>query len=194
MHPTSRRRFLAAVASGGVALTGAGVFASSAAAATDDELAFANFGASTELLLQDFYAKARASKLFGPSLQSSFARSQFAAREHVAALAAALTDSGQTPPLAEDFEFAWPNGTFASRKAIGAAGLVIVESLIGAYLTGAAASPTASFRALYSSLAASLGEQHSVLMRARGRAAIGNSFPAALPLEDASSAVERFLG
>jgi hypothetical protein len=190
----NRRRFLISAASSGVALAGAGVLSAPAAAATDDDLAYANFGAATELLLKDFYAKAREAKLFGGQLDNAFLQGGDASTEHVTALSAALTESGQTAPLAEDFEFAWPEGTFASKKSAATAGLTVVEALLSAYLTGAATGPTSSFRVLYASLAASLGEQRSTLSVARGRSAIGNSFPAALDLEAASTAVESFLG
>ena len=190
----NRRRFLISAASSGVALAGAGALSAPAAAATDDDLAYANFGAATELLLKDFYAKAQEAKLFGGQLDNAFLHGGYATTEHVTALSAALTESGQTAPLPEDFEFAWPEGTFASKKSAATAGLPVVEALLGAYLTGAATSPTGSFRVLYASLAASLGEQRSTLSVARGRSAIGNSFPAALDLETASTAVESFLG
>ena len=190
----NRRRFLVSAASGGIALAGAGVLSAPAGAATDDDLAYANFAAATELLLKDFYAKARAAKLFGGQLDNSFVHGGFAAGEHVTALSAVLTESGQTAPLEEDFDFAWPEGTFASKKSAATAGLTVVDSLLGVYLTGATTSPTGSFRVLYASLAASLGEQRSALSLARGRPAIGNSFPVALELETASTAVESFLG
>jgi hypothetical protein len=188
----NRGRFLLSAASTGVAVAGAGALATPAAAATDDELAFVNFGSATELLLKDFYAKVREAKLFKGQLDSAFARGGFAANEHARELSAVLTDSGQTPPLEEDLEFAWPEGTFTTKKSAASAGLTIVEALLGAYLTAAATSPTMSLRVLNSSLAASLGEQLSTLMLARGRSAIGNSFPAAIDLENASAAVENF--
>lgn len=194
MHAINRRRFLLSAASGGVVLAGAGALATPAGAATDDELAFANFGAATEFLLEDFYGRVAEAKLYRGTLANAFARGRFAASEHAAAQGALLTAAGQTAPVEEDFEFAWPEGTFAGRKAAATAGLTIAEALLGAYLTAAATSPTASFRVLYSSLAASLGEQRSTLSLARGRPALGNSFPSALDLEAASSAVESFLG
>ena len=195
MSPTlDRRRLLVAAAAGGLALSGAGAFPRSASAATDDELAFANFGAASELLLKDYYAQVQAAKLYKGALAGAFARAGFAAGEHVVALSNLLVDSGQTAPLVEDFEFAWPAATFKTRKAAATAGLSIVDALLGAYLTAAATSPTQSVRVLFSSLAASLGEQRSTLLLARGRTAIGNSFPAAVDLETASAAVERYLG
>ena len=189
-----RRRLLLAAAAGGIALSGAGALPRSAAAATDDELAYANFGAATELLLRDYYAKLREAKLYRGSLANAFARARVAAGEHVAALSTLLTDSAQTPPLEEDFEFVWPAATFKTKKPAATAGLTIVETLLGVYLTAAATSPTEPVRVLFSSLAASLGEQRAALSLARGRSAIGNALPTALDLESASARIEAFLG
>ncbi len=190
----NRRRFLSAAASGGAVLVGSGTLAPAVAAATEDELAYANFGAATELLLQNFYGRVGEEKLFSGQLAKAFARGRFAAGEHAAALAALLTGAGQTAPLEEDFDFAWPEGTFANKRSAATAGSTIAEALLGTYLTAAATSPTDSFRVLHASLVASLGEQLSTLSLARSRPAIGNSFPAALDLEAANAAVESFLG
>ncbi len=190
----NRRRFLVSAASGGVALAGAGTLARPAEAAIEDELAYANFGVATEFLLEDFYRRVGETKLFGGSLRAAFARGRFAANEHALALSNLLTGAGEAAPAEEDFEFVFPASTFAGRKAAASVGLTIVDALLGAYLTATATSSTGSFRVLYSSLAASMGEQRSPLSLARGRRAIGNSFPAAHDLETASAAVEALLG
>ncbi len=80
----NRRRFL--VSSLGVGTLPSAVVPCLRArgAATDDELAFANFGASTEFLVKDFYAKALEAKLLPKAgLCSRKARSscRWAARE-----------------------------------------------------------------------------------------------------------------
>src|SRR6478735_7842298 len=106
-----RRRFILSAA--GAGLTVAGLTApTSALAATDDELAYASFGQATELLLQDFYARAQAAKVVRGAGANELAHGAFSAGEHQAALAQLLTDAGQTAALAEDFEFAWPEGGF----------------------------------------------------------------------------------
>ena len=190
----NRRRFLVSAASSGVALAGAGALAAPAAAATDDELAFANFGAATELLLKDFYAKAREAKLFGGQLNNAFVRGGFAATEHVTALVCRVDGLGPDGAARRGLRVRLARRHIRRQEAAATAGLTIVEALLGAYLTGAATSPTDSFRVLYASLAASLGEQRSTLSLARGRPAIGNSFPVALDLEAAGAAVDSFLG
>ena len=57
-----RRRFVLAAIGAGPS-TVATPWLGAAAAATEDDLAFANFGASTELLVRDFSAKAIDAKL-----------------------------------------------------------------------------------------------------------------------------------
>ena len=58
-----RRRFLLTTATG---LAAAGMGAQLAAAATDDDLAVANFGLASSYLAADYYAKALASGKLGP--------------------------------------------------------------------------------------------------------------------------------
>src|SRR3954464_15211253 len=86
----NRRRFL--VSSAGVS-AGAlgGRWPGAAGAATDDDLAFANFGVSAELLLKDFYARALDGKLFtGPRTQV-LRQGRSAAAQHAKALGDLLT-------------------------------------------------------------------------------------------------------
>ena len=58
----NRRRFLTGALGAGAVTLGTPWLAT-AQGATEDDLAFANFGASTEYLVRDFYAKALAAKL-----------------------------------------------------------------------------------------------------------------------------------
>src|SRR5262245_41819616 len=102
-----RRRFILSAAGAGLAVAGLAA-PGSALAATDDELAYASFGQAAELLLQDFYAKAQAAKVVKGEGAKELSRGSLNAGEHQTALAKLLTDAGQTPSLAEDFEFVWP--------------------------------------------------------------------------------------
>src|ERR1700752_1060383 len=113
----ARRRFVLSAAGAGFGVAGLAV-PGGALAATDDELAYASFGQAAELLVQDFYAKAQAAKVVRGSAAKELARGGMNAGEHQAALAKLLTDAGQTPSLAEDFEFVWPKNGFASPNSI----------------------------------------------------------------------------
>ena len=83
----NRRRLIISAAGAGLAVSGLSASSGLAAlAATDDELAYANFGQAAEFLLEDFYAKATAAKLFGDrGWHDEIARGGLNAAEHAAA-------------------------------------------------------------------------------------------------------------
>jgi hypothetical protein len=192
-----RRRFILATAAGGAGLATAGLTGTvvpAALAATDEELAYANFGLAVEYLLADFYAKVTAAKLFTASTQRNLARGRLNAREHAASLTKLLTDAGQDAAVEEDFEFAWPATTFRSTKAAATQGLKITQNLLGVYQNAAASISVGSYRALYASMTASVAQQAAVLSEALGRRTTGVSFPVPLDLEAATDALEGLLG
>ena len=188
----SRTGFLAGVAGAGAATLGI-PWISTAGAATDDDLAFANFGAAAELLIADYYAKALAAKAVGPSGTLVLRRGRAAARAHAKALGALLVGAGDTAPHADDFEFVWPRKAFADVTAIVKTGHDVLHPLLGAYQTAAATASVADYRVLFASLAASLGQQIGALALLTGPGG-AEPFPVALDLEAASDALESYLG
>ena len=188
----NRGRFLmSAVGAGAVATVGPWVPA--AGAATEDELAFANLGASTEFLLKDFYAKALDAKILTGTRAGALKRGRSAAAQHAKALSDLLVGAGDVAPVEEDFEFAWPAQTFKTEKAIVETGTGILRSLLGAYQTAAASVTDPAYRVLYASLAASVAQQLDALAAGSGRSAV-QAFPVATDLETASDALEAYLG
>jgi hypothetical protein len=187
-----RRRFLAA--SAGTSAAALGVpWLGAAAAAADDDLAFANFGVSAEFLLKDFYARALAGKKFGGARANVLRTGQSAATQHAKALSDLVTGAADTPPLEEDFEFVWPRNAFATAPATVKTGLTLLRALLGAYQTAAATGSVVDYRVLYSSLAASVGQQISALSALV--APVGaEPFPVATDLETASNVLEPYLG
>jgi len=191
-----RKRFL--VSSAGLSATVLyGPFVGAGGAATeavsDDDLAFANFGVSAELLLEDFYGKALAAKRFGGLHANVLRQGRRAANNHATALSNLLTGAGDTPPLKEDFEFAWPKRTFATAQQTVKTGLTVLGALLGAYQSAAATSSVVEYRILYASLGASVGQQIGALSALW--APVGaKSFPVATDVETASAAIEAYLG
>jgi ferritin-like protein len=184
-----RRRFvIGALGAGSAAI--ATPWLGSAAAATEDDFAFANFGATTELLVKDFYSKALEAKLVKGSKLAALRRGRPAAGQHAKALSDLLTNAGDVAPLPEDFEFEWPANTFKTDKAIVETGRGVLKALLGAYQTAAASASDASYRVLYASLAASVSQQ---LVALAGPVA-AEPFPNAMDLEAASDALEAYLG
>ena len=131
----SRRRLLG-VAAGGVAL--ATVRVPAAPAASDDELAYANFGLAASFLAADYYLRAAESGKLGagarPKLRSNRAGSLAQAR----ALGDLVTGAGDTPAAAEDFDFAWPTNAFATAANARRTRLAVLRPTLGAYQSAAA--------------------------------------------------------
>ncbi len=191
----NRRSLLLSAAGAGLAVSGlAAPYGLAAGSATDDELAFASFGQAAELLLADFYARATTAKLATGATARDLAHGALSAAEHAAALAKLLTDAGQTASVAEDFEFAWPDGTFATRRAAGRTGLEIARPLLGVYLGASIGVSTASYRTLFTMMAANVAQQVAALSRLSGGRMVGISFPPAVDVETASDAIEAYLG
>jgi hypothetical protein len=164
-----------------------------AAAATEDDLAFANFGASTEFLVKDFYSKALEAKVVSGAGASVLKRGKACAAQHAKALSDLLVGAGDVAPLEEDFEFAWPAKTFTTEKEAVSTGVGVLRALLGAYQTAAATVTEPSHRVLYASLTASVGQQLAELAALEGARAV-EPFPVATNLETASDALESYLG
>jgi hypothetical protein len=186
----SRQRLLT-VAAGTAALAALPV--RPASAATDEELAYANFAVSTELLLADLYAKALAAKVVTGPRKAPLRAGRRAAIQHAGALSGLLTGAGQDAPAAEDFDFQWPTKTFDTPGAVAATARVVLRALLGAYQTAIVAVSEPSYRILYTSLAARAGHQLGALSALAASGVVEPS-PIALDLESASGMLERYLG
>jgi hypothetical protein len=188
----NRRRFLVSTVGVGTLTLGA-PWLSAAGAATDDELAYANFGASVEHLVKDFYTRALDAEVLEPPANSVLRRGRSAAAQHARALSQLLVGAGDAAPVEEDFAFEWPEATFRTKQSIVTTGLGVLKPLLGAYQSASAAVVEPSYRVLYASLAASLGEQIGALAWVAPR--VGTEpFPVAMDLETATAALDRYLG
>ncbi len=185
----NRRRFLTGALGAGAVTLGTPWLAT-AGAATEDDLAFGNFGAATEFLVKDFYARAIEAKVVSGPKAAALKRGRAAAVQHAKALSDLLTSAGDVAPLPEDFQFAWPSNTFKSEKALVDTGRGVLRALLGAYQTAAAVASEQSYRVLYASLAASVSQQIVAL----AGVSAAEPFPIAMDLEAASDALEAYLG
>jgi len=161
-----------------------------AGAATGDDLAFANFGTSTEFLVKDFYEEAIKAKVASRQRAAALKRGRVAAAQHAKALSDLLTSAGDAAPLPEDFQFEWPAATFKSEKALVDTGRGVLRVLLGVYQTAAATASDPAYRVLYASLAASVSQQIVAL----AGVSASEPFPVAIDLETASDALEAYLG
>ncbi len=197
MARMNRRRFL--IGTLGVSTLGAGTvtlggpWLAAGTAATDDELAYANFGASVEYLVKDFYARALEAKVLGQRAQAVLRRGRSAAAQHAQALSELLVGAGDVAPTEEDFAFEWPETTFRTKQSIATTGLGVLRPLLGAYQSASASVAEPSYRVLYASLAASVAQQIGALAWVAPRVGT-ETFPVAMDLEAATGALERYLG
>lgn len=188
----NRKRFLLGSAGASAVLLG-GPWAGTAVGATEDDLAFANFGVSAELLLNDFYSRALAGKQFRGQDAGVLRQGRLAASKHARALSAMLVGAGDTPPLEQDFEFAWPRRTFSSVPNAVRTGRTVLNALLGSYQTAAASASALDYRILFASLGASTAQQIGALSALSGLVG-ARSFPVATDVETASAAIEAYLG
>lgn len=152
--------------------------------ATDDDLAFANFGLPAEWLLEEIHSRTIAAELGTKANR----RARANATQHAAALVKLLQGADQTVPVREDFAFQLPKDTFSSQESADRLARKATAAVRGAYLTAAATSSDASYRTLFASLSAG----HSGELVAFGAAP--EPFPVAMDLETASAAIEEYLG
>ena len=100
---------------------------------------------------------------------------------------------GQDAPAAEDFDFQWPAKAFDTPDATAATARVVLRALLGAYQTAVVTVSEPSYGIVYTSLAASAGQQLGALS-ALGASGVVEPFPVALDLESASDTLEPYLG
>ena len=111
-------------------------------------------------------------------------------RDHYTALKQTL---GDTAPLADDFEFAFPKEAFTRRGRMLRLGTAIETALAGAYASAAATASTVEMRALLAQIAVSEAQHVAVLDRMRGGVP-APSFPELFDVEQASAALGPFFG
>jgi hypothetical protein len=185
-----RRRFL--IGAAGVTGVVGTLWLGAATAATDDELAYANFGLAAAYLAVDYYTRALDAGTLGAGARRTLRSGRAASLTQARALTDVITGAGDTPASAEDFEFAWPNNAFATAASTRRTGLSVLRPTLGAYQSAAATVSMPSYRVLYASLGAGLGQQVGALVGPTGERA--EPFPPALDLEAASAALEGYLG
>ncbi len=185
----SRRRLLTAAA-GGVAL--ATFPARPVEAATDDDLAYANFGLAAAYLAADYYARALEADTLGVDARRTLRSGRSASLAHARAISDLVTGAGDTPAASDDFAFEWPAKAFDTAAATRKRGVDVLRPTLGAYQSAASAVSEPSYRVLFASLVASVGQQLGALVGSVGERV--EPFPPALDLETASAALETYLG
>ena len=194
----SRTELIARGGRGGAALLLAGsLFGLSAGEADadtipDGDLAYARVLVAVELLAIDFYATAIAAGLLGRTPTADLRRALADERKHYAAAAAILTGAGQAPATADDIDFSYPHGSFATAGSIARLGVRLESLALGAYLGAVAGFATAALRLPAAQVAANEAQHRSVFTGLAQGARIGPAFAAPLAIDRVSDELDRF--
>ena len=188
----NRGRFLAGGAAAVLAPT---IFAPLAQAdVSEGELAYANFAIAAEYLMADYYARLLKADLVRGATKGGATAAHRNESQHAQAFAKLLTDAGQGAPAPEDFEFAWPRKTFETLGAAAAVGVQIESAVVGAYVTAATTISVESYRSVFARALGDEARHLAVLCGVASGKPVGNAFPDALGLEDATTMLEPYLG
>jgi Ferritin-like domain len=158
----------------------------------DNDLTYLRLVIASELLAIDFYTRLLAAKKYKAGTTSGLRKAQTDEKAHYAALAKAFTAAGQIAATAADIDFAYPRGSFASRRSIARLGARLEQIFVGIALGAAAGLQTESLRLQVAQIAASESRHLATFAVLTGRSPVGPAFPAALSLDRATSALAAF--
>ena len=187
-------------AKGGAALlvagTALGQFAADAAAdpIPAGDLAYARLLVGAELLASDFYQQAIAAANSKPGVMTYLRRASLNEQEHYHAVAGILSGAGAVPAVSGDIDFTYPRGTFASESSILEFARQLETTVLGTYLGAVGGIQTAPLKEGLAQIAACEAQHLSYMSMATGGKAFSVSFPPALTIDQASSAMDAFTG
>jgi hypothetical protein len=159
---------------------------------SDNDLAFARLLIGAELLSIDFYTRALNAgkfKAVGHKYMRTVRENEI---DHYHSVAGVLTGAGLTAATAEDFDFSYPKGTFATAGSIARFGRQLETLLLGSYL-GAVSSVQASMLVQpFARIGASEAQHLSVWGLSLGGHPVSAAFPAPLTIDQVSDAMDAY--
>jgi rubrerythrin len=194
----SRGQLLARSALGGAGLlagassVGRLVEVASADPLPTTDLAYARLLVGAELLAADFYSQAVAAANSGPSVTWYLKRALANEKDHYASVAQILSGAGLTPAVADDIDFSYPAGTFASQGSVLKFARQLEETILGAYLGALSGIQTSSLKGALGRIAACEAQHAAYFTTALGGKTFSDSFPTALPIDQASNAFDAY--
>jgi hypothetical protein len=184
------------VGGGAVVLSGSLVAAlagrADAAGVPDNDLAYLRLLVAAELLTADFQARALASRKLSRRTTPVIKRMAADETAHYRGLSALVTGAGQTPATADDIDFSYPKGSFASESSVIKLAGEIEAVVLGAYLGSIGNIQTGALRLPIGQIAANEAQHVGALAGLSGRAVIGSAFAPSLQIDAASAALDEF--
>jgi len=166
--------------------------AASAAAPPDADLAYLRLLIATELLEADFLSRALASGKLGKPGSSLLRRMAAHEKAHYTGLANLTSAAGQTPTTADDIDFSYPKGTFATSASILKQAEKLEQLVLGAYLGAGENVQTAQLRLPLCQIGASEAQHCGALAALAGRPGIESAFAASLQMDAVSDALDAY--
>jgi hypothetical protein len=194
----TRGQLLSRSAAGGAVLlvgssaVGGLVEAASADPLPSTDLAYARLLVGAELLAADFYAQATAAANAGPTVAWYLKRALANEKDHYASVAQILSGAGLTPAVADDIDFSYPAGTFASQGSIVKFARDLEETILGAYLGALSGIQTTTLKGALGRIAACEAQHAAYFTSALGGKTFSDPFPPALSIDQASNALDAY--
>jgi NAD(P)-dependent dehydrogenase (short-subunit alcohol dehydrogenase family) len=177
----------AGLLAGGAAL---GLAPAAFAAVPDEDLAYVRLLIGVELLEVDFQARALASGRLDPQTGRLLRAIATQEKAHLTGLSVLVTNAGQVPATADDVDFAYPKGTFASAAKIQRLADTIETLALGAYLGAVENVQTAAWRLPLGQIAATESRHVGALAAAAGKPVLGRAFAPSLQIDAVSAALD----
>jgi ferritin-like protein len=172
--------------------SGFGALASAARADTlpDNDLAYLRLLIAAELLGADFYGNAIAAQPYErPAGKSALKEARANERSHYALLATLVANAGQTPATADDIDFTYPKGAFATTGAVTKLAVTLETLFVGAYLGAVAGIQSVGLLQPIAQIAANQAQHLTVFSQLLGRSGFKAALPGALTIDTATQAL-----
>lgn len=187
----SRSKFL--VGGGALLASASGLGALAPAALADavpeGDVAYLRLLIASELLAVDFYGRTRLR--VGPAYAVVARRILADESEHYELLAALMTADGEAPATADDIDFSYPGGTFASGRSILGFAKELERVLTGAYIDALEHVQTPGYRKTMARILASEAQHHGAIAALWGEPVIGKS-PLPVRMDVMSNFLDRY--
>jgi rubrerythrin len=196
--PLTRGQLLSRSAKRGAALLVAGsavgalVDVAAAAPLPTTDLAYARLLVGAELLASDFYTQALAAANTGPTVTKYLKLAYANEQEHYQSVAGIVSGAGQTPAVAGDIDFSYPDGTFDSQGSIIKFAQQLETTILGAYLGAIGGIQTDELKTGIARIAACEAQHASYFATVMGGKAFNLSFPSDLAIDQASNALDAY--
>jgi rubrerythrin len=185
----TRRRLLQTGLAGGALLVAPPL---ALAATPDADVAYLRLLVGVELLARDFYDDALSSGKLDAKASALAKQIRADERAHYNGLATLLTGIGQVPATADDIDFSYPKGAFASQDSILKLAVQLESLALGAYLGAVQNVQTATLRLPIGQIAANEAQHGGALAIATGGTPIGRAFAPSLQIGAVSAALDRY--